>query len=190
MVRWEPGARDRLRGVALELYASKGFEETTVAEIAHGAGLTERTFFRYFADKREVIFAATELLEQEFVNGVVAAPADAPPLDIVIAAVTGAAGYFADERRESSRLRQSVIAANPELHERELRKMSSLASGLVGALHARGIREPAATLSAESGVTVFRLAFEQWIADGETRTLVEIEVALFDELKALTSGSS
>lgn len=188
-MRWEPGARDRLQRAALELYAAQGFEETTVAEIATSAGLTERTFYRYFADKREVIFAATELLQEEFVKGVAAAPSGSPPLEIVIAAVTGSAGYFADDRRAYSRLRQSVITANPELHERELRKMSSLAAGLVTALRDRGVPEPAATLSAESGVTIFRLAFEQWIAAGETRTLVDIEVALFDELKALTAAA-
>jgi hypothetical protein len=57
MTRWEPNARGRLEQAALALYGERGFENTTVAEIAARAGLTERTFFRHFADKREVLFA-------------------------------------------------------------------------------------------------------------------------------------
>ena len=87
MTRWEPGARERLGGAALDLYATKGFEETTVAEIAQAVGLTERTFFRYFTDKREVLFAGSELLEKQFVDGAAAAPADSTPIDVVRSAV-------------------------------------------------------------------------------------------------------
>src|ERR1700710_2662274 len=103
MTRWEPGAAERLAGAALELYAGKGFEETTVAEIAQAAGLTERTFFRYFPDKREVLFAGSELLEQAFADGAATAAQDATPLEVVRAAVEGAAEYFPDKRRDFSR---------------------------------------------------------------------------------------
>jgi AcrR family transcriptional regulator len=187
MARWEPGAVERLRSATLELYATKGFEETTVAEIAQAAGLTERTFFRYFADKREVIFGGSELLEQEFVNGVTAAPEDAAPLQIVIAAITGAADFFPDDRRSSSRQRNVIIAANSQLQERELRKMSSLAAAIAASLRGRGIPEPAATLCAECGVTVFRMSFAEWIADGAERSLVDIERDLFAELSAIAA---
>jgi AcrR family transcriptional regulator len=185
MVRWEPGAVERLHNSALELYATKGFEETTVAEIAQAAGLTERTFFRHFADKREVLFGGSELFQQGFLDGIDAAPTDGTPLEIVISAVTAAAGFFSDDRRASSRQRTQVIAANPQLQERELHKMSSLAAAMAGALRERGIREPGATLAAESGVTVFRMSFAQWIADGADRSLVDIERDLFAELTAM-----
>ena len=62
MGRWEPDARGRLVKAAMELYGERGFEQTTVAEIAERAGLTERTFFRHFADKREVLFAGAGAL--------------------------------------------------------------------------------------------------------------------------------
>jgi AcrR family transcriptional regulator len=186
MTRWEPGARERLNSAALELYASKGFEETTVAEIAQAAGLTERTFFRYYADKREVLFAGSELLQQHMVDGAAAAPADATPLDVIRAAVAAAAAYFPDERRSYSRLRATIINANPQLLERELRKMSTLAAAMATALHDRGIPEPAATLAAQSGVTVFRVSFAEWIADGSQRAFADIQTAMFDELGALT----
>jgi AcrR family transcriptional regulator len=187
MVRWEPGAVERLHSAALELYATKGFEETTVAEIAQAAGLTERTFFRYFTDKREVLFGGSERFQQSFLDGIDAAPAGGTPLEIVIAGVTSAARFFSDDRRASSRQRTTVIAANPQLQERELHKMSSLATAIAAALRGRGILEPAATLAAESGVTVFRMSFAQWIADGADRSLIDIERDLFAELTTMAS---
>lgn len=188
MGRWEPGASERLRKAALELYATKGFEETTVAEIAGAVGLTERTFFRYFADKREVIFAGEELFQQMFVSGIADGPKDAAPLEIVASAVMAATDFFSDERRAYSRQRQSVIATNPGLQERELLKLASLGTALAAALRERGVPEPTATLSAQSGVTVFHVAFQQWIADGEERSLVDIEREVFGELTALTAA--
>lgn len=186
MVRWEPGARERLQAAALELYATKGFEETTVVEIAQAVGLTERTFFRYFTDKREVIFAGQELFQQGFLDGVAAAPDDAAPLEVISSAVMAASDFFGDDRRAHSRQRAAIIAANPELQERELLKLAALAAALAAALSQRGVSEPAATLSAESGVTVFKLAFEQWIAPASKRPLTDIERDIFAELKAMT----
>jgi AcrR family transcriptional regulator len=185
MTRWEPGARERLNGAALELYASKGFEETTVAEIAQAAGLTERTFFRYFADKREVLFAGSELLEQQFVDGATAAPKDATPIEVVKAAVEASADFFPDERRDYSRLRATIIDANPPLQERELRKMSTLATALTTALRARGIPESISTLAAQTGITVFRVSFAQWIAAGSIRPMANIQRDVFAELGIL-----
>ena len=186
MVRWEPDTRERLREAALGLYTAKGYDETTVAEIAGSVGVTERTFFRHFADKREVLFGGSELLQQDFVNGVAAAPSGSP-LEVVRSAILSAVGFFAEDRRPYSRRRQAIIAANPELQERELIKMASLAGALAGALRERGVAEPAATLAAESGVTVFRMAFELWIAEGAEQPLAEIERELFAALKALSS---
>jgi AcrR family transcriptional regulator len=189
MVRWEPGARERLQAAALELYATKGFEETTVVEIARSVDLTERTFFRYFADKREVIFAGQDVFEQGFIDGVAAARRDATPLEAVASGVVTGSGLFTDDRRTHSRQRSAVIAANSELRERELLKMAALASTIAAALRERGVPDPAATLAAESGATVFRLAFEQWIAPGSKRSLVAIVGELFDELTAMTGSS-
>ena len=186
MSRWEPGARERLGGAALELYASKGFEETTVAEIAQAVGLTERTFFRYFTDKREVLFAGSELLELRFVEGATSAPKDATPLEVVTSAVTASAEFFPDERRSYSRLRAKVIDANPALQERELRKMSTLAAALTAALTARGISDLTAAVAAQTGVTVFRVSFAQWIAEGSERPMADIQRDVFAELGALT----
>jgi AcrR family transcriptional regulator len=189
MARWEPGARERLQKAALELYAAQGYEETTVAEIADAVGLTERTFFRYFADKREVIFAGEELFQQMFVSGIADGAKDAAPLEIVASAVIAATDFFSDERRAYSRQRQSVIAANPGLQERELLKLASLGTALAAALRERGVPEPTATLSAQSGVTVFHVAFQQWITGGEERSLAAIEREMFTQLRALTAAA-
>src|SRR5260370_20201797 len=143
MSRWEPNARGRLELAALELYSERGFEQTTVAEIAKRAGLTERTFFRHFADKREVLFWGAGTLQEYLVSTVASAPDSAAPIDAVAAAVE-AAGALLQERRESARQRQAVIAANAEVRERELVKLASLASALGGALRQRGVAEPAA----------------------------------------------
>src|SRR5258707_4907397 len=119
MSRWQPDARGRLERAAMDLYTERGYDQTTVAEIAERAGLTERTFFRYFADKREVLFWGAGRLQELLVDAVASAPASAPPIDAVAAALE-AAGALLQERRETARQRQTVIAANAELREREL----------------------------------------------------------------------
>src|SRR5580693_3174881 len=127
MGRWEPNARGRLEQAALALYGERGFEQTTVAEIAQRAGLTERTFFRHFADKREVLFSGAGALQELLVSTVASAPRSAAPIDAVAAAL-GAAGAVLEGRRAFARQRQAVIAANAELRERELIKLATLAS--------------------------------------------------------------
>lgn len=189
MVRWEPGTRDRLAAAALELFATRGYEQTTAAEIAQSVGLTERTFFRHFSDKRDVLFGGEELLARAFREGIDAAPPDAAPLEIVASALRAVAEFFPDERREHSRLRQSVIEKNPALRERELHKLAGLATLTGEALRDRGVAEPAATLAAQSGSTVFRIAFAQWIRDGEKRPFAEIQTAVLGELRTLTAAA-
>jgi len=187
MGRWEPDARGRLEQAALALYGERGFEQTTVAEIAQRAGLTERTFFRHFADKREVLFAGAGTLQEFLVSAVADAPDSVAPIDAVAAAL-GAAGALLQERREYARQRQAVIAANAELRERELIKLASLASALAGALRRRGISDPAASLSAEAGIAVFKIAFERWINETSQRDLPQLIRESLDELKAVTAG--
>ena len=188
MVRWQPGARQRLQAAALDLYVSRGFEQTTAAEIAESVGLTERTFFRYFTDKREVLFDGQDLLQQAFLDGLAGAPADAPPLAKIASALETSAAFFPDERRGYSRLRQAVIETHSALRERELLKLASLATAIAAALRAGGTPDPAATLAAKTGVMVFTVAFEQWIADGEDRPLGEMEHQVMREMAAIAAG--
>jgi AcrR family transcriptional regulator len=185
--RWEPNARGRLEQAALELYGERGFEQTTVAEIAQRAGLTERTFFRHFADKREVLFSGAGSLQELLVNTVASAPGSAAPIDAVAAALEAAGALF-QERRDSARQRQSVIVANAELQERELIKLASLASALADTLRRRGVKDPAASLTAEAGIAVFKIAFEHWINETNQRDLPQLIRESLDELKAVIAG--
>ena len=187
MVRWQPGARERLRAAALERFTAQGFEATTVAEIAATAGLTERTFFRHFADKREVIFSGQEEFERRFLERVEATDG-ADAMTLVRAALDGGAAYFAGVDATWSRRRQAVIDADPGLRERELLKLSGLAEAMARALRERGVEAAAAELAAESGVAVFRVAFGVWIADGEQRPFAEVQQAVLAELRAVVSG--
>jgi AcrR family transcriptional regulator len=185
--RWEPDARGRLEEAALALYGERGFDQTTVAEIAERAGLTERTFFRYFTDKREVLFWGAGRLQETLVSAVIGAPDSVAPIDTIIAALEAAGAVF-QERRDHSVKRQAVIAANAELQERELIKLARLAAAVAGALHRRGVREPTASLAAEAGITVFKIAFERWIHDRSRRDLAQHIRESFAELKTVTAG--
>ena len=164
MGRWEPDARGRLAKAAMELYAERGFEQTTVAEIAARAGLTERTFFRHFADKREVLFYGMEILRELLTRAIADAPASATPLEAVREALE-AAGAMLQENPDRVRLRDAIVSANPDLQERELIKLAALAAALAGALRDRGVPEPAASLAAETGIAVFKVAFARWTSD-------------------------
>jgi AcrR family transcriptional regulator len=187
VTRWQPEARDRLGRAALELIAERGYDQTTVAEIARRAGLTERTFFRYFADKREVLFAGSKDLEDRLVESVAAAPVSQTPIEAVAAALE-AAGAFLGQRRDFSRQRQAVINASAELRERELIKLATLAAAMAGALRQRGVPEPTASLSAEAGTTAFRIAFARWVGADEERDLPDLIRDSLDQLKAVTAA--
>ncbi len=188
MVRWEPNARGRLEQAALELYIERGFEQTTVAEIAKRAGLTERTFFRHFADKREVLFGGSEELKNLLSQNVANAPDALSPLDAVAHGLQSLAALF-ELRGEFPGRRQTVITANVELQERELIKLASLAAATATALHERGVAEPAASLTAEAGIAVFKVAFARWVDPGNKRDFASLIQESLDALKAVTAGT-
>ncbi len=171
----------------MELYAERGFEQTTVAEIAERAGLTERTFFRHFADKREVLFSGAGALQELLVSAAADAPDSLAPIDVVAEAL-GAVGARIQERRAFSPQRQSIILANAELQERELIKLASLSAALADTLRRRGVKDPAASLTAEAGIAVFKIAFERWVADTSHQDLPKLIRESLEELKALTAG--
>ena len=188
MGRWEPNARGRLERAALELYRERGFESTTVAEIAERAGLTERTFFRHYADKREVLFGGAGLLQEMLVGKVTEAPAAAPALEAITGALVAVAVEIFEERREFARQRQAIIAANAELRERELIKLASLAAAVAEALRGRGVSDPAASLAAEAGIAVFKIAFESWISQPGKRPLAQFIGESVADLKLVAAG--
>jgi AcrR family transcriptional regulator len=186
MGRWQPDARARLQEAALALYSERGYEETTVAEIAERAGLTKRTFFRYFADKREVLFWGSELLEQQMVAAIEAAPASASALGMIGAALEAAAVRF-EEVREFAGPRHRIIASSPDLQERELIKSASLAAALARALRGRGLGDTAAALAAFTGTTVMHVAFVQWVGDPDQAPFQQIARDALTQLRELAA---
>jgi len=185
MARWQPKASERLALAALELFAERGYENTTVIDIARRAGLTKSTFFRHFQDKREVLFGDSTL------NGLVAgaiaaAPANATPLEAVAHALDAVGKkVFTQARREFVARRRSVIAANPELQEREALKGLRLIASMAGALSRRGVPVLTSNVAAELGALAWKIAYERWsdTANGEDfselarRALGEVQAA-------------
>ncbi len=170
MARWEPNAKGRLIEAAMELFAVRGYGPTTVSDIAALAGLTERTFFNHFADKREVLFAGSEEFVKQVTSALRAAPRSSAPLDAVLAAFESTDPSF-EARRAFARRRSALISAHPELQERELIKMMSVAASVAAALEERGASRAAATLAAEAGIAVVRVGFESWARDARNRSL-------------------
>jgi AcrR family transcriptional regulator len=182
--RWEPDARGRLRAAALELFADGGYERTTAAQIAERAGLTERTFFRHFGDKRDVLFGGQDALRDVLVAGVAGAPADATPS----AAVASGLAAMAEElepRRADLGLHAAIVAAHPDLQERELSKLGALSRALAGALVARGVDEATAAVAGEIAIAVFRIASERWTADPDGRPLAELTAQALEQAQVL-----
>jgi AcrR family transcriptional regulator len=188
MARWEPDARGRLEKAAMELFQERGYVQTTVEEIAARAGVTERTFFRYFADKREVLFSGAKELERGIVDRIESAPRDASPLRTVVAAFE-AAGAELQGRRDLRfvRARYALVTKHAEIQERELIKMASLAMAVAKALHARGVSEPAASLAAEAGIAVFKIGFERWVSERKPRDFAAHIRATVGVLKAVAA---
>jgi AcrR family transcriptional regulator len=188
MTRWEPDARGRLVEAAMALYGERGFDKTTVADIAARAGLTERTFFRYFTDKREVLFWGSGLLQESLVNAVMSAPASAAPIDIVASAVAGTTVFF-EGRRDYARKRHALISGHTELRERELIKLAALAEAIADALRRRGVPALTAHLAAEAGIAIFKLAFESWLNGPKKKDLAAHVSESLTELKTVIAGT-
>jgi len=187
MGRWEPDARGRLEQAALELFDERGYARTTVEDIAARAGLTERTFFRYFTDKREVLFSGAGALEALIVETIGAAPASVPPLTAVTRAIEALAPWF-ESRRAYARKRRAVIAAYAELGERELIKLSTLAAAIAGTLRKRGLPAPTAALVAETGIALFKNVFERWVDDARGHSFAVHVGAAVAALQEATAG--
>ena len=183
MSRWEPDGVERLRAAAFDLFAEQGFERTTIAEITERAGLTRRSFFNHFADKREVLFGSGPKVQQGLVvAGIAACPDSLAPLDAVVRGLQVAGEEMFAGNRDAVLLRRKIIDANPELQEREHAKRALLTDVIAAALTARGVEADTALLTARAGIAVQQTAMQRWIRPEETRSLTEL---LADALRAL-----
>jgi AcrR family transcriptional regulator len=182
--RWEQGSEERLTAAALELFREQGFENTSVVEIARRARVTNRTFFRYFSDKREVLFADADDVRAALVEGVRRAPGVAEPLGLVVR-VLAQHHWEGLAPRRALRERAAVIAANPELLERDLVKQHAMALEFADVLERRGVDPDLARVAARVGIQVFLTAYERWLDPEEgAEDLAAISEELLSTLRA------
>ncbi len=184
MSRWEPNARDRLERAAVELFIEQGFAETTVPQITARAGLTTRTFFRHFADKREVLFARDEELPAVVAQIAADAPASLSPMMLIAHALETVAATRLEGQLAYLRTRRAVIQADEGLRERELRKLSALSDAISRGFRTRGLDEMTSMLAAQLAVTVFSVTISRWLDQDGEQPLSEL---VHDTLRALRS---
>jgi len=183
MPRWQPNAPDRLVLAALDLFAERGYEQTTVVDIAERAGVTKSTFFRHFRDKREVLFGR-DALSDVLVEAIETAPEGASPLDAVGRALDALAEQvFRADRRELTARRRAAIAANPELQEREALKALALTTAMTDALKRRGTPDLQARVAAQLGALASTLAYERWTQPGARASYGELARAALRRLQ-------
>jgi len=180
MSRWEPNARGRLERAAIELFTERGFAETTVPQIAARAGLTTRTFFRHFADKRAVLPALVARL-------VAAAPASLGPLGVIGHWLETVAATWSDDARAYLRTRRAVIRTDEGLRERELRTLSAMADAIGRAFRERGLDELAALVAAQLAVSVFSVTVDRWLDQDGERPLSDLAQ---DTLRAFRAAAA
>lgn len=175
--------RTRLREAALKMFRERGFDGTTAAQIAAQAGVTERTFFRYFPDKREVLFGGEARVREALVASIADAPTGLGPLDTLFRAFRSLEAMHI-EIQPYLMLRHEIISATPALHEREMAKIASLADVLAETLKARGVADLRAVLAARTGMAAFADAAFTWLDDPAVGLTERLDLA-FRELKGL-----
>jgi AcrR family transcriptional regulator len=185
--RWQPDARARLVLAALDLFEERGYDQTTVAEIADRAGLTKRTFFRYSVDKREVLFWGTDDVGDLFTRAIRSAPRSASALHAVALGFDAFARML-EEQGEVALRRIRIVRASPELSERQLIKFSSMSNAASRALRCRGVDGAVADLTAETAMTVVRVATSHWLEKTSDKPLAELFAETLAQLRTVTNA--
>lgn len=161
MPRSGADAHRRLQQSALELFRKHGYSGTTAAQIARRAGFTERTFFRHFPDKRDILFDGQARIEAAMVGAVRTAPRELAPMQILRLAIQSTVPVF-EENRVFSAMRRAVIDATPVLQEREQGNMAAMMLSVSSALKKKGIEAGTATLAVQIGAVLFSCAIKSW----------------------------
>jgi AcrR family transcriptional regulator len=188
VARWQPDAHKRLALAALDLFAERGYENTTVIEIAERAGLTKSTFFRHFPDKREIL-SGGNTLPRLLIEGIAAAPAEAGPLEAIGHALDAAGQkVFVPASRHFGVRRRTVIAASAELQEREALKGLTLVASIAEALQQRGVADITAQMAGQTGALALKLAYDRWLDPGNEAEFSQIAQQTLAELQTATAA--
>ena len=191
MARWEPNARERLERAAFALFAEQGYDDTTVEQIAAGAGLARSSFFRHYRDKREILFGEQDALASRLADSIKNAPARQTALEAIETAFAGiAADWFTPERRDLVPARNSIVASHPELRERELLKLAGIKNAITAALRSRGIEEPSATVAAELAALTLSQTIASWAEADNTEEFAVIARQVLRRLRAAAADLS
>lgn len=189
MVRWPEGARRRLADAALDLFVERGFSATTVDDVAAAAGVTQRTFFRHFGDKEEVLFAEDDELLAVLLSGVAGGRGEDVGADLRTA--LGGLATFLEPGREHLRRRAAVIATDVGLTGRDLAKQARWTATVAAGLREKGYPPPRADLMAEVGAAVFRRAMADWLAVDDGPGLPHrVDAALAELAAAFEDGGA
>jgi AcrR family transcriptional regulator len=164
MARWAADAAGRLHNAALELFIENGFAATTVPQITERAGLTTRSFFRYFADKREVLFTGEDELPAVVAEMFDQADLEQTPMEIVHHGLRNVVTPRLKSFRNELLVRRQIVHSDDGLRERELRKLAILHSAATAALIRRGLTPLDAEIMGRLAVTIYDTTLELWLA--------------------------
>ncbi len=174
MPRWAPDAALRLERAAMELFAEKGYEQTTVPEIASRACLTTRTFFRHFADKRDVLFLRERELPTVVAGVLEGAPTGLAPMALALYGLETVASGDLEGWKRDVRARRAVVDSEPKLRERERLKSAVLTDAIDRALRSRGASPEEAALTAAVAAALVDTSLALRLAGGDDGPLVDV----------------
>jgi AcrR family transcriptional regulator len=179
--RWEPDTADRLRRAALELFVEQGYEATTIDDIVAAVGVTQRTFFRHFADKEEVLFDEDASMQMILVDAAGAylrehGTCSDVGLEAARAATAALARSF-EKERVKHRARWQVLSHVPSLQGRQLVKQERWGTELRTVLVDNGIPPPDAAVAVEVASAALRLAYAEWLTGARAKRLLPLLTA-------------
>ncbi|MFB9466696.1 TetR family transcriptional regulator [Streptomyces cinereospinus] len=185
MARWEPGAAQRLQQAAMELFAERGFSNTTIPDITSRAGLTTRTFFRHYNDKREILFVGENELPEVVSRLFAQAPVEFAPIDVIVHGLQTVVASRLETQRAALRARREIINSDAGLQEREAHKLACLARAGTTGFAARGLTPPQAAIAASLAVTVYDVAFNQWLDTDDPTSFADAVTSAAATLKTV-----
>ncbi|SFI59336.1 TetR/AcrR family transcriptional regulator [Bradyrhizobium sp. cf659] len=183
--RKQQQTRERLKRAAMALFLERGFEATTIDDVAAAADVSRRSFFHYFASKEDVVAAWQEDAAAALVAGILARPADETMLTAAENAIAAAVKRIdPTEAAAMSRLKRD----NPALHARDQLKYEKLERALADGLAQRSGRKSdrlKARLVAMIATGAMRVGGESWICEGAREKPEAFVKRTFDAIRAI-----